>query len=269
MKKHQVRLFGDPISRGGARYFLRDQEDLIAMRVDLGLAMLRLNRISPRGPALKGVVSEARHEQILEGRRISNEGIPDNLKNLLAMSRKADIEKLCKRLTISQWDLFLLIHNCSQLKIRHRSKFPEFVPPHLEITDNDRSRLKEGVGAAFAKKLTSLMRERRNICVHLFERGLEWHCFYFSYRDIETDGNHWSQGAHLHYLSYLWPNITKDKIWKAFDTRVTKLPGDLHIRFEPFSYSPDSGLKGPDSAERLAEITTIGFTMLDVSWRPS
>jgi hypothetical protein len=269
MKNRQARLFGDPIGTGGARYFLRNQEDLIAMRVDLDLARLRLNGIPPRGVALKQVVSKVRDEQITELQKISREGIPDNLKTLLTVPRKGDVGKLCKQLVISQWDLFLLIHNCNQLKFRHRSRFPEFIPSHLEINDNDRSQMKDGALEAFSKKIHSLMRERRNICVHLFERGPEWHCFYFSYRDIKTEDNHWSQGAHVHYVSYLWPSLTKDKVWKAFDTRSTKLPGDLHIQFAPFKYSFASGAKKPDSPELLAQINTIGFTLLDVLWKPS
>jgi len=75
----------------------------------------------------------------------------------------------------------------------------------------------------------------------LFEHETKWHCFYFSYDDIDPDDeNHWKHGCHLHYTSYLWPNYTKEHIWKAFDKRSTDIGGNIHIRFSPFEY-PQSG----------------------------
>ena len=98
--------------------------------------------------------------------------------------------------------------------------------------------MKLGDVRPISKKLKSIILERRHIHVHLFYNDVEWHCFYFSYADLEPlEKNHWKYGPHLHYVNHLWPNLTREKVWKSFDKRQTNIPGDLHIRFIPFDYS--------------------------------
>ena len=134
------------------------------------------------------------------------------------------------------------------------------------------------------------MKERRHISAHLFQRDLEWHCFYFSYSDIEEEDsqNHWKHGTHLHYVSHLWPRYDRDQIWDQFDKRSTDIPGNLHIRFIPFQYPPPlerfgrrskRGYPKPDifdpaSAEERSEVfapaclLTRGYYVASVSIDP-
>lgn len=227
------------------------------MLVDLELASLRLRGVVCTPSQTSHIRDRVRREQLDSDRQISNEGIPENLKILLEITKKAEAEKYCRRLSISELELFLLIHNCNQMNFEHRAKFPMYVPPQLEITDGDETSLKSGNPRPYSKKMKSILLERRHIHVHLFQRDAEWHCFYFSYEDIEPNDNHWKHGCHLHYVSYLWPNHTKDGIWNTFDIRFTDIPGKLHIRFTPYEYTSAVPGNGPTPTP-TAQIATRG-----------
>jgi hypothetical protein len=140
-------------------------------------------------------------------------------------------------LHITEFEFFLLIHNCAQINFNHQSKFSEFVPGHLGLPKIP-ERLDEVSMRQVSKKILGALQERKRIHAHLFERDSQWHCFYFSYSDIPSDATaHWKHGDHLHYVNYLWPSYNKERILAAFDTRKTKVSDKLHIRFSPFEFS--------------------------------
>ena len=161
---------------------------------------------------------------------------------------------------LSEYDLFLLIHNCTQIQLTHRSKFKIYVPGHLRVLYTDKDKMKTGNPKTFLKKVSSGLLERRYIHVHLFEYGSDWHCLYFSHDDIDPeDSNNWTYGCHLHYVSHLWPNLKKGQIWKRFNKRSTEISGNLHIRFAPFEFpNPDEGAKSYlNNGRRLPPWATI------------
>jgi hypothetical protein len=122
----------------------------------------------------------------------------------------------------------------------------EFIPAHLKVLDSDISNLKSNKPDKFLSKVHSTFLERRRIHVHLFERPQQWHCFYYSYEDIDTEKkNYWKHGAHTHYVSYLWPNYRKKQIWESFDRRSTEISGNIHIRLVPTKF-PSKPLHLPD-----------------------
>ena len=211
------------------------------MAIDLELAHLHKQGIAITPSDVLEIETDVSRRQARFKALTAEAGIPDNLRALLEPTKKADVTKVATEATITEHQLFLLIHNCRDIGLKHRSRFPEYIPDHLVITDEDRSKLKHGEVRPVSKKLPSLLLERRHIHVHLFERRSTWHCFYFSYDDIEgLDKNHWAHGPHLHYVSHLWPNHTKDRIWSSFDKRRTEIPGSLHIRFVPFDFSDEA-----------------------------
>jgi hypothetical protein len=234
--KHVTRL-GFPTSRDGALYYVSDQEGLCQMAVDLVVFQYLENGINLSPTDKSQILHDVKFERDIYNSKIANRGVPDKILKLLQLSTKSDADKYCKSLIISEFELFLFIQNCHLIGFEHKSKFPDYVPHHLIISDADTTKLKNGDTKPVSKKLGPLLDERRHINVHLFYRNSEWHCFSFSDDDIEKNkNNHWKNGSHIHYISFLWPSYTKEQIWCSFDTRKTKLSGNIHIRFNPYEY---------------------------------
>ena len=169
---------------------------------------------------------------------ISSLGIPESLKELFSIKKKSKALALCKRMHISEYDVYLLIKNCSQIGFTQRSKFPEFIPETTKLKSSDFVGLKQRSPRETLNKVHRFFKERKNFMVHLFERGTEWHCFYNTYQDMEEGKNgHWENGAHLHYLSYLWPEYRKKQVWDSFEKRRVEING-VHISLKPFEIDP-------------------------------
>jgi len=89
----------------------------------------------------------------------------------------------------------------------------------------------------FGRKVRSLFEFRKQNHVHLFEAEKEWHCFYFSYGDIEdSKKNHWKGGPHIHYTSHLWPRTDATSLWESFDKRWGRTTGGVHLSFNSFEF---------------------------------
>jgi hypothetical protein len=237
MRNRHFTRFGSPLTPSGALYYAYDEEGLVQMDADLQLEQLRAtgNSITPSIRAMvKRTVEQRRAEYHAKVNQI---GIPDKLKEVFSITKKAEAKRYCRSITISEYDLFLLIHNCSQSRFTHRAKFKPFVPQHLVISDADRKELKEGNPKRVSTKAHSALLERRYLHVHLFEHSKNWHCFYFSHQDIEPEStNHWKYGPHVHYISHLWPKLTKGRVWYRFNRRFTEISDSYHIRFEPLEF---------------------------------
>lgn len=239
MRSRHITRFGSPLARHGALYGVFDQEGLIQMDVDMKLAELYAKGVFITKNIKSQVKSDVKQKCIEYHTKVNQIGIPDKLRSLFSITRKAQAEKYARDIVLTEYDLFLLIHNCSQMHFTHRSKFKQYVPKHLTVLNTDREQMKSGSPKKFLTKVSSGLLERRYIHVHLFEYSAEWHYFYFSHQDTEpTSTNHWTYGPHLHYVSHLWPNLKKRWIWNKFNKRSTEISSSLHIRFEPFEF-PD------------------------------
>lgn len=245
MRNRHITRFGSPLTRSGALYFACDQEGLIQMDVDMKLEQLHANGVVITPNVKSQVKDSVRRKKAEYHDKVSQVGIPDKLINLFQITRKSQAERYSRGLVLSEYDLFLLTHNCSQIRFTHRSRFKQHIPDHLIVSDTDRGEMKTGNPKSFLKKVRSGLLERRYIHVHLFEYGSDWHYFYFSHQDIDpADTNHWKYGCHLHYISHLWPNLKKSWIWKKFNKRFTEISGSLHIRFKPFEFpNPDEAIE--------------------------
>jgi len=242
---------GNPTSPGGATYVIQNLDDLSQMAVEFEYFRLYNNNIiiTPRLNAR--IQDRVKREQILLNHKLSSLGVPEKLKTLLEIRSKSDVTKYCRTLEFSEFELFLLIHNCRQINFSHQSKFPEHIPDDLVITDNDHKNLKKGKVRSL-RKLHSLLKFRKRSHVHLFEHEAEWHLFYYTYSEVDTGReSHWKGGTHLHYISHLWTHYAKDEILTLFDQRRSNISGYAHIKFSPFEY--------PDSLEHQdAPITIFG-----------
>lgn len=240
MRNRHITRFGSPLTRSGALYFACDQEGLIQMDVDMQLEQLRAKGRLITPDIKSQVKSNVERRKAEYHDKVNQIGVPDKLKKLFLLTKKAEAEEYSQNIVLSEYDLFLLIHNCSQIRFTHRSKFKQYIPEHLIVSDTDRDEMKIGNPKKFLKKVSSGLLERKYIHVHLFEFSSDWHCFYFTHQDIEPTKNHWKHGCHLHYISHLWPNLKKRWIWSKFNQRSTEISGSLHIRFEPFEFpNPD------------------------------
>src|SRR5688500_15082667 len=295
-KLHNIHVtrFGNPATRLGARYAVSDTEGLRQTAVDLEHLRLITDGVPITDSMARRIEDRVRREEVLLNHSLAAEGIPEKLKFLLEIDLLADVRKYLSQRSVSEYELFLLIHNCKQIGWSHRSKFPEYVPEHLIITEKDRSDLHRGELKPMAKKFASTMEERRQIHVHLFEKNSMWHCFYFSYDDLhDGSASHWTHGSHLHFINHLWPKYSGDEVWALFDTRHTNVSGVVHVRFKQFEYSaeeanPDDLAFSPhfgyqpmlmvlDARTRsnpnrdpipTAQVATRGFWSFDISLRP-
>lgn len=237
MRSRHITRFGSPLSASGALYCVFDDDGLIQMDIDLQLAKLETKGMVITRDTKSQVKQDVKEKRAAYREEVKRIGIPDNLKSLISTTRKNKTEQYARDTVISEHELFLLIYNCSQMGFSHRSKFRQYVPSHLSVSGADREEMKAGRPKRFTKKFSASLLERRYLHVHIFERGADWHCFYFSHQDIESgDTNHWKGSCHVHYLSHLWPNLDKKWVWSRFTKRQTDISNSLHIRFEPLEF---------------------------------
>ena len=228
---HYSRL-GSPTSAHGAIYIANDQEGVILMYADIYKTTLQANGIEITPAIEYQIISYCRNRQAEYDRQVASEGIPEKMRVLLEFTKKSKAVAYCKRTKISEHELFLLTHNCSQIGFTHRSKFNEFVPQGLKVLESDILDMKQGKPRQFLMKVDRIIEERKRNHAHLLQRGREWHCFYFNYRDMDSDKKgHWISGSHLHYVSHLWTNLRKRQVWETFDQRKVDIQG-VHIRCE-------------------------------------
>jgi hypothetical protein len=227
MNKEHFTNFGSLKFPGGAIYVSYTREGMIQNLADILITELKLKGevVTLEDKKLALEISRKTIDEL--DIKDAKKGVPNKLKALLEINKKSKAIKYCKNLELSEDELYLLIHNSTQIGFKCRSKFAKYIPSHLKLTDLDISRLRNNQLEKFRKKVKAIFSERRHISAHFFERGNQWHCFYFAFQDLEP--THW-RCSHLHYVSYLWPQLTKKRVWTAFDKRSTNIPGNIHIR---------------------------------------
>ena len=127
MTNHRRISLGDPASPGGAKYVVENLNDLFQMAVEFEYLRLYKNNV-PITPLLNARIQDrVKREQVLLNHKLSSLGSPQKLKTLLEIKSKSDVEKYCRNLQLSEFELFLLIHNCGQINFSHQSRFQEHV----------------------------------------------------------------------------------------------------------------------------------------------
>lgn len=226
-------MLGNPMSKHGAFILTKDIEGDIQALTDVIKLTLQANGIEVTHEIEQEISLYFKTQQEEIDLELSSKGIPEKLQTLLDYTRKGKLVAYCKRLIISERELVLLVHNCSQIGYTHRSKFLEYVPENRRLTESDRASMMDKEPKKFINKIHAIFKERKNYMIHLFESGEKWHCFYYTYKDMESVGkNRWKHGPHLHYVSYLWPEYGKRQVWESFDKRQHNIEG-VHIRLEP------------------------------------
>jgi hypothetical protein len=154
MRNRHVTRFGNPTTHLGALYFVTDREGLLQMAVDLQCFSLIWNGEFPSIEYLARLKERIRTEQSIYDNLVKRLGIPADLKSLLQATKKAEVTKLGKEMLISEYDLFLLIHNSKQLNFTHRAKFKDFISDQSKITDEDENELRKGNVIPMTKSLS-------------------------------------------------------------------------------------------------------------------
>lgn len=240
IEKKSISL-GNPYSPRGSVYVARSTDDLLSMAVDFEYLRLHEENTIVTARLHKLIEDRVLREALILKSKIKSLGIPEKFISLFEISKKSEAEKYCKNLQLDEFDLFLLIHNCSQIDFSHEAKFREHIPDDVQIKDKGKELLQNGMNKEFGRKMDNLLKFRKQSHVHYFGHNNEWHIFYFTYSDTsEHKESHWEGGPHIHYLSHLWETRTKEEVFKSFDARKISRSG-FHIKFIPFQFPEGMG----------------------------
>jgi len=172
--------------------------------------------------------------------------MPPDIFSLFEADTKKQVEKVCSELTIKSEDIVYLVSlseaNIIEFPYLHASKFLEEVPANVHLTkknieaikNNGRGELKRDARKAVKKMFQAPIQVKRTMA-HMFYRCDHkfWHFLYFDLKDIAKSGNHWDYGSHIHYVSWLWPNLECQDVWSAYCQNGKKdIGGSKHIKFK-------------------------------------
>ena len=90
------------------------------MYADIYKTTLQANGIEITPDIEQQIILYCRERQAEYDRQVASEEIPEKLRVLLEFTKKSKAVAHCKRTKISEHELFLLIHNCSQIGFTHR-----------------------------------------------------------------------------------------------------------------------------------------------------
>ena len=229
MKEPKFQILGDLSSKPGAVYISDGIEGNLQSLVDITIKSLSANDVEVTPEIIKEIEIHFQEQQKLIDQQWYEMGIPEKLIELLGYSKKSKLIAYCKRTTISENELFLLLHNASLLGYSLRSKFPQYIPDNLPWSDIGEEPRKA------INKLNTFFEQRKYYMIHMLEKNEKWHCFYYTSHDM--DGHQWEHGPHLHFVNYLWSNYRKRQVWESFDNRKHSVSGQ-HIRLIPVVHKP-------------------------------
>ena len=167
----------------------------------------------------------------------------EGLLKLFTFAKKRELEKYCRDVVIYSSDFadFIITCELTGLPFRHQIHYRDHVPQHLNPTDEDLAALEANpVGPLLpsaqktVRKIGQIFRDRRYLVGHIFYVPdlSEWHFFQFDQRDLEDErANHWKEGAHVHFLNWLWPNYEVKTLWANFTSGKVKMNDSLHVKY--------------------------------------
>lgn len=162
---------------------------------------------------------------------------------IFSFEKKGELEKYCRNIVISSEDFFALVLACehSGNPFSHEISYRDKVPQHLNPSDSEIQALENtpagslltGDAEKAVRKMSQMFEERRYLVGHMFFTPdlSKWHFFCFDQRDLETKGNHWKKGSHVHFINWLWPGQDAKAVWSNFVTEDLRPGGVIHLRF--------------------------------------
>jgi len=167
----------------------------------------------------------------------------EGLVKLFTFTKKRQLEVHARGRMFHGSDLAALIMACDVTgqPFSHRAYFKDCVPQHLIPLDSGLSAIaKNRVGPLgheaqrTVRKMFQLFEERRYVAGHIFYTSdlQYWHFFRFDQRDTEQQRkNHWKDGAHIHFVNWLWPDLYAELVWSVFVQHLRRPARSLHLRF--------------------------------------
>jgi hypothetical protein len=167
----------------------------------------------------------------------------ERLMKIFSFEKRKDLERYCRDLTIRSDDFFALVLTCecSSKPFVHEISHRDKVPTHLVPSDSEIEALKStpagtllsGDAAKAARKMSQSFEDRRYLVGHMFFTPdyTKWHFFCFDQRDLESTGNHWKEGSHVHFVNWLWPGQDAKSVWSNFVTEDDRPARAIHLRF--------------------------------------
>jgi hypothetical protein len=165
------------------------------------------------------------------------------LLKLFTFDKKRELERYCRKIVInsSSFADFILACELGLFPFLHKIHYRDHVPEHLYLSDKDSAalaanplgRLQPDAQKA-VKKISQMFKDRRYLVGHIFYLPdlSKWHFFQFDQRDLEDERrNHWKEGAHIHFLNWLWPNYEPKTLWANFTSGKAKMNDALHVRY--------------------------------------
>ena len=166
---------------------------------------------------------------------------------VLKCPSKKELAKLCKDHTILSGDFtdFIILCKSGICHLSHVMTFHDYVPEHLETTEEDFAILnapkevqQSPKGQSSFTRLFKAHSQRKYRVGHMFyeksasDADAEWHFIFFELNELEHKNNHWVGGPHFHMVNYLWPNISPNDVWHNFAAKKEYPNTKLHIRYQ-------------------------------------
>lgn len=167
----------------------------------------------------------------------------ESVLKIFSFEKKGELEKYCRNIVISSEDFFALVLACehSRNPFSHEISYRNKVPQHLNPSDSEIQALESTPAASLltgeaekaVRKMSQMFEERRYLVGHMFFTPdfSKWHFFCFDQHDLETKGNHWKVGSHVHFINWLWSGQDAKAVWSNFVTEDLRPGGTIYLRF--------------------------------------
>jgi len=142
---------------------------------------------------------------------------------LFSATKKKEVVKLCKKMTLADSDLVSMINGCGAAGYCHIPRFFDTDSNHL-WEKAKRERTPDNMRAMF----NQLEKESKRIAFHFFARNDNlkvWHLFFYDTTEF-SGRSRFSEGSHLHFVNHLWGLDVN----QVFDNLPERPTSSVHIK---------------------------------------
>lgn len=164
---------------------------------------------------------------------------------ILSSKNKKELTLKCKRIEVKKEDFtdFIALCNSGCCHLEHRMQSFDLLPDDVKIREEDwdilnstQVEINSIQGEKAIRRLFKMHDLRKYIVGHLFlEKNAiespEWHFIFFNINELKDKNNHWSQGAHIHLVNYLFTGVSVQGVWDDFINYNTTPSAKLHIKY--------------------------------------
>lgn len=172
--------------------------------------------------------------------------IPQNFLKLLETTKKSEQIKLLKGQSINPDQLMALIFKSYEILGMVYSRYlfeklskgidPENLPKIIHVLDDGKVKT-VGKTEMTEGQLKNVIRYRKSIVAHFFEKDGDWHCLFVTYASMRGEEN-WKNGQpHFHYISSAF-GISKEDFIKSMEDGNYKSTS-VHIDLLDYGNQPE------------------------------